>query len=213
MRRSISDTSLIVSINPTSPSSEVYRLLRTKIQFTARDQELKSLMVTSSQEGEGKTTTVSNLAVIYAQEGKKVLLIDANMRKPSLHRIFSQLNHEGLSTLLTGQTDINDTIQPTSISHLHLLPAGPIPVNPAELIDSTAMWELLEELEAKYDVILLDTPALLGVSDSVIFSAMCDGVVLVTAVGKVKKEHLKKVKEQLNHVNARVLGVVLNQVG
>lgn len=213
MRRSTNEPGLIVSINPNSPRTEVYRLLRTRIQFSSKDHELKTLMVTSSQAGEGKTTTISNLAVIYAQEGKKVLLMDANLRKPSLHRIFSQLNHQGLSTLLTGQTSLKESIQETSIGHLHLLPAGPVPSNPSELIDSTAMWELLGELEEHYDVILIDTPAMLDVSDSVIFSAMCDGVVMVAATGKVKKEHLRKAKEQLKHVNARILGVVLNQVG
>lgn len=213
MRRSINDGSLVVSLNPNSPRTETYRLLRTRIQFSSKDHELNTLMVTSSQAGEGKTTTISNLAVIYAQEGKKVLLIDANMRKPSLHRIFSQLNHQGLSTLLTKQTSNEDAIQETSISHLHLLPSGPVPSNPSELIDSKAMWELLETLEKQYDVILIDTPSILDVSDSVILSAMCDGVIMVAAAGKAKKDHLRKAKEQLIHVNARILGVVLNQVG
>ncbi|MBY0164647.1 CpsD/CapB family tyrosine-protein kinase [Cytobacillus firmus] len=213
MRRLINDGSLIVSLNPNSPRTETYRLLRTRIQFSSKDHELNTLMVTSSQAGEGKTTTISNLAVIYAQEGKKVLLIDANMRKPSLHRIFSQLNHQGLSTLLTRQTSNGDAIQETSISHLHLLPSGPVPSNPSELIDSKAMWELLETLEKQYDVILIDTPSILDVSDSVILSAMCDGVIMVAAAGKAKKDHLRKAKDQLSHVNARILGVVLNQVG
>lgn len=213
MRRLINDGSLIVSLNPNSPRTETYRLLRTRIQFSSKDHELNTLMVTSSQAGEGKTTTISNLAVIYAQEGKKVLLIDANMRKPSLHRIFSQLNHQGLSTLLTRQTSNGDAIQETSICHLHLLPSGPVPSNPSELIDSKAMWELLETLEKQYDVILIDTPSILDVSDSVILSAMCDGVIMVAAAGKAKKDHLRKAKDQLSHVNARILGVVLNQVG
>lgn len=213
MRRLINDSSLIVSLNPNSPRTETYRLLRTRIQFSSKDKELHTLMVTSSQAGEGKTTTISNLAVIYAQEGKKVLLIDANMRKPSLHRVFSQLNHQGLSTLLTRHISIEDAIQETSINHLHLLPSGPVPSNPSELIDSKAMWELLETLEKQYDVILIDTPAILDVSDSVILSAMSDGVIMVAAAGKAKKDHLRKAKEQLSHVNARILGVVLNQVG
>lgn len=212
MRRSINDSSLIVSKNPKSPISEVYRLLRTKIPFFSRDQELKTVMVTSSQPGEGKTTIISNLAVIYAQEGKKVLLVDADMRKPSLHGVFSQMNHQGLSTLLTGDTSIQEAIQETWIDHLSLLTSGPVPPNPSELIDSSGMRELLHQLKEQYDVILVDTPSVLSVSDSVIVSALCDGVIMVAAAGKVKREHLKKAQEQLDHVNARMLGIVLNQV-
>lgn len=200
MRRSTNDASLIVSVNPNSPRSEVYRLLRTRIQFSSKDQDLKTLVITSAQTGEGKTTTISNLAVIYAQEGKKVLLIDANMRKPSLHKMFSQMNHQGLSTVITGKDSFENAVQDTYISNLRLLPAGPIPSNPSELIDSPAMWGLLEELEAQYDVILIDTPAMLEVSDSVIFSAMCDGVVMVAAAGRARKDYLRKAKEQLHHV-------------
>ncbi|UNK18761.1 CpsD/CapB family tyrosine-protein kinase [Paenibacillus sp. N3/727] len=212
MRRSINENSLIVSLKPKSPISEEYRLLRTKIQFSSKDQELKTVMVTSSQAGEGKSTTISNLAVAYAQEGKKVLLIDANLRKPSLHRIFSQMNHQGLSTLLTGHTSVEDTIQATAVSHLSLLTSGPLSANPSELIDSPAMKELLELLKQQYDLILMDTSSVLAVSDSVIISALCDGVVMVVAAGRAKKDHLKKAKEQLDHVNARMLGIVLNRV-
>lgn len=211
MRRSINDSSLIVSMNPKSPISEVYRLLRTKIHFSSKDQELKTLMITSTQVGEGKTTTISNLAVTYAQEGKKVLLIDADMRKPSLHRVFSQSNHHGLSTLLTGQTNVQDSVHETIVDHLWLIPSGPIPANPSELMDSVVMRGLLEQLKQEYDVILIDTPSVLSVSDSVILSSLCDGVVMIVAAGKVRKEHLKKAKEQLDHANARMLGIVINK--
>lgn len=211
MRRSINDSSLIVSMNPKSPISEVYRLLRTKIHFSSKDQELKTLMITSTQVGEGKTTTISNLAVTYAQEGKKVLLIDADMRKPSLHRVFSQSNHHGLSTLLTGQTTVQDSVHETIVDHLWLIPSGPIPANPSELMDSVVMRGLLEQLKQEYDVILIDTPSVLSVSDSVILSSLCDGVVMIVAAGKVRKEHLKKAKEQLDHANARMLGIVINK--
>lgn len=211
MRRSINDSSLIVSMNPKSPISEVYRILRTKIHFSSKDQEFKTLMITSTQTGEGKTTTISNLAVTYAQEGKRVLLIDADMRKPSLHRVFSVPNHQGLSTLLTGHTSVQDSIQETIVSNLSLLPSGPVPTNPAELMDSAVMRELLEQLKPEFDVILLDTPSVLSVSDSVIVSALCDGVVMIVASGKVRKDHLRKAKEQLDHVNARMLGVVINK--
>lgn len=212
MRRSTNNSSLIVSTNLKSPISEEYRLLRAKIPFSSKDMDLKTIMVTSSQSGEGKSTTISNLAVTYAQEGKKVLLIDADLRNPSLHRIFSQLNHQGLSTLLTGQSSVEEAIQETSISQLSLLPSGPLSANPSELINSLALRELLEQMKEQYDVILMDTPAVLTVTDSVIVSALCDGVIMVVAAGKVKKEKLKKAQEQLEHVNARILGIVINRV-
>ncbi|WP_339269560.1 CpsD/CapB family tyrosine-protein kinase [Paenibacillus sp. FSL K6-1330] len=210
MRRSINNHNLIVSANPKSPISEIYRLLRTKIQFFYKEQELKTVMVTSSQPGEGKSTAIGNLAVAYAQEGKSVLLIDADLRKPSLHRMFSLLNSQGLSTLLAGETNLQESVQETAVERLSLLPSGPVPANPSELIDSPAMRELLELSKLQYDVILIDTPSVLSVSDSVIVSALCDGVIMVAAVGKVKKDHLRKAKEQLDHVNARMLGIVLN---
>lgn len=212
MRRSINDSSLIVSMDPKSSISEEYRLLRTKIPFFSKDQELKTVMVTSSQPGEGKTTTISNLAVTYAQEGKKVLLIDVNMRKPSLHRVFSLPNHQGLSSVLTGNISVQESIQETIVANLHLLPSGPVPSNPSELIDSPVMREILEQLKLEYDVILMDTPSVLTVSDSLIISALCDGVIMVAAAGKVNKDHLRKAKEQLDHVDARMLGIVVNQI-
>lgn len=211
MRRSINDSSLMVAMNPESPISEVYRLLRTKIHFASKDQELKTIMITSTQAGEGKTTTICNLAVTYAQEGKRVLLIDADMRKPSLHRLFSQPNHQGLSTLLTGNTNVQDSIQETFVSRLSLLSSGPVPSNPAELMNSTAFCELLEQLKSQYDIIFIDTPAVLTATDSVIISALSDGVVMLVAAGKVRKENLMKAKEQLNHVNARILGIVIHK--
>ncbi|MEK4357135.1 CpsD/CapB family tyrosine-protein kinase [Paenibacillus sp. FSL M7-1455] len=212
MRRSINDRSLIVSVNPTSTISEVYRLLRTKIHYLSKDHESKLIMVTSALAGEGKTTTICNLATTYALEGKKVLLIDADLRKPSLHRIFSLPNNHGLSTLLTGGTSAQSAIQETMVGYLSLLPSGPVPMNPSELIDSTAMRELLESLKQDYDVILIDTPPVLAVTDPVITSTLCDGVVMVVATGRVKKDHLRKAKEQLDHVNARMLGIVLNRM-
>lgn len=169
-------------------------------------------MVTSSQPGEGKSTTISNLAIAYAQEGKNVLLIDADLRKPSLHRMFSSLNNPGLSTVLAGNSEVLDSIQETGYERLSLLPSGPVLTNPSELIDSQTMRELLEQLKPQYDVILIDTPSVLEVSDTVLVSALCDGVIMVAAAGKVKKDHLKKAREQLDHVNARMLGIVMNRV-
>lgn len=212
MRRSINESSLIVTANPKSPIAEVYRALRTNIQYSSSDFALKTIMVTSAQASEGKTTTISNLAVAYAQEGKKTLLIDCDMRKPSLHHMFSIPNRNGLSKLLSGEAKLQEVLCETIIENLSLIPSGPIPTNPSELINSALMKELLESLKDHYDVILIDTPPVLAVTDSIITSALCDGVIMVAAAGKVKKEYLKKAKERLDHVNASILGVVLNQI-
>lgn len=212
MRRSTNENNLIVTSNPKSPISEVYRALRTNIQYSSSEIAIKTIMITSAQAGEGKTTTISNLAVAYAQEGKKTLLIDGDMRKPSLHRMFSQPNRSGLSLILSGEATLHESICTTIIENLLLIPSGPIPNNPSELINSSLMKQLLENFKEEYDVILIDTPPVLAVTDSIITSALCDGVILVAAAGKVKKEYLKKAKERLDHVNARILGVVLNQI-
>lgn len=212
MRRSInSDNNLIVTINSKSPVSEVYRTLRTNIQFASQEQTLQVIMITSSQTGEGKSVTVSNLAVAYAQEGKKVLIIDADMRRSSLHEIFSLPNREGLSTVLRGKSNDGDVFQNTIIDNLYLLTSGPIPVNPSELLSSDAMQSLISIARQEFDIVLIDTPPILAVTDSAIVSAWCDAVVIVAAAGKVKRYHLKKAVEQMSHVNANMIGIVLNQ--
>lgn len=213
MRRSINKEALVVSGNPTSRVSEAYRLLRTKIHFSPKDAAHQVIMVTSTRSSEGKTTTVSNLAVTYAMEGRKVLLIDADMRKPALHDIYSLSNRHGLSTVLAGDVLVQQAVQETGINHLSMLTAGPVPANPAELMDSAAMRDMLVQLRQEYDVILIDTPPVLAVSDGVITSALCDGVVMVVAAGKVKRSHLRAAKEQLDHVKANMLGLVLNRSG
>ncbi|QAY66773.1 CpsD/CapB family tyrosine-protein kinase [Paenibacillus protaetiae] len=211
MRRSINDSSLIVTVNPKSPISEVYRTLRTNIQYSSLEHSLQIIMVTSSVAGEGKTTTVSNLAVTYAQEGKKVLLIDADMRKPSLHQVFEKTNRLGLSTILSHPSSIESAIQDTIIDNLSILPSGPIPENPSELLSSENMREFLTQLRDKYEIVLIDTPPILAVIDGSIISTLCDGVILVAGAGRVKKQHLNKAIKQLEHVNASMIGFVLNQ--
>lgn len=211
MRRSINNSNLIVTLNPKIPISEVYRTLRTNIQFASVERPFQVIMITSSQPGEGKSITVSNLAVTYAQEGKKVLIIDADMRKPSLHQFFSLPNRAGLSSVLNNESSRLEVIKDTIVDNLYLLPSGPIPNTPSELLSSDTMRNLLDQLRNDFDVILIDTPPILAVTDSAIVSVMCDAVVIVAAAGKVKKNRLQKAKEQLDHVNANVIGIVLNQ--
>ncbi|MCM3127721.1 CpsD/CapB family tyrosine-protein kinase [Paenibacillus provencensis] len=203
---------LVTATNPKASISEAYRTLRTNIQFSAIDEQIKVLMVASAQSGEGKTTTVSNLAVTYAQEGKKVLVIDTDLRKPSLHQVFKVSNHAGLSSALAGQYLVNEVLQKSSVFNLDILPAGPVPPNPSEMLGSRKMQALLEELSENYEMIFFDTPPVLAVTDAMIVSSFCDGVILVVNSGKVKKDLVKKAKARLEHVNSKILGVVLNNL-
>ena len=203
---------MITHVNPKSPASEAYRVLRTNIQFSSADTEIKLLMVTSAGPGEGKSTTVSNLAVTYAQADEKVLIIDADLRKPTMHRTFHVSNRKGLSNILTNQAKYSEAISSSEIPNLDLITSGPIPPNPAELLSSKRMRDLLEELKKHYSKIIIDTPPILALTDAQIISTLCDGVILVLDSGKVKKEIALRAKESLEKVNAKILGVVLNNV-
>jgi len=198
--------------NPRSNSSEAYRKLRTNIQFSSIDSQIQTIMIASASSGEGKTTTIGNLAVTYAQEGKKVLVMDTDLRKPAVHLMFNIPNHVGLTSVLSSQYQVTEVLRETGVEGLHVLSSGPIPPNPSEMIGSRKMTALLEGLKEEYDVILFDTPPVLTVTDALIISSLCDGVILVVNAGKVKKDLVKKAKAHLEHVNARILGAVLNNV-
>ncbi|MFK0522524.1 CpsD/CapB family tyrosine-protein kinase [Paenibacillus illinoisensis] len=204
--------SLVTMANPKSSSSEAYRKLRTNIQFSSIDSQIQTIMIASALSGEGKTTTIGNLAVTYAQEGKKVLLMDTDLRKPAVHRMFNVPNHVGLTSVLSSQYKVTEVLRETDVEGLHVLSSGPIPPNPSEMLGSRKMTALLESLKEEYDVILFDTPPVLAVTDALIISSLCDGVLLVVSSGKVKKDLVKKAKAHLEHVNARILGAVLNNV-
>ncbi|KSU82174.1 capsular biosynthesis protein [Fictibacillus enclensis] len=214
MRKTIKDLtqrSLITHNNPKSPISEQYRTIRTNIQFSSIDTHYQSIMVTSSSPGEGKSTTVANLAVVLAQQGKSVLLIDGDLRKPTVHYTFKVSNIQGITNVLTRQISLEDAAVQTSVEDLSVLPSGPIPPNPSELLNSKSMEMLVEEAKSKYDYVLFDTPPVLAVTDAQILANRCDGVVLVTSSGKTEKEAAIKAKELLDNANAKILGVVLNQ--
>jgi capsular exopolysaccharide synthesis family protein len=201
---------LIVKYDPRSPISEQYRTIRTNIQFSTVDNEIKTLMVTSSGPGEGKSTTTANLATVFAQQGKKVLLVDADMRKPTVHYTFSLTNNFGLTTVLTKQTDLMDTAVELDTSNLYVLPCGPIPPNPAELISSRAMEEFFERAKTEFDLVIFDSPPVLVVTDAQLLANKCDGTVLVVSSGFTERENAVKAKEQLTAAQGKLLGVVLN---
>ncbi|MCR8632405.1 CpsD/CapB family tyrosine-protein kinase [Paenibacillus radicis (ex Xue et al. 2023)] len=203
---------LITHENPKSPISEAYRTLRTNIQFSAIDEELRVLMVTSAGPGEGKSTTITNLAVVYAQSDKRVVLIDADLRKPTMHHTFNCTNRWGITSVLSGQANLSEVVRTTAIPNLSIITSGPIPPNPSEMLASKRMVATLEELKEQFDIILIDTPPALAVTDAQIVASKCDGVVLVMDSGKVKREMALKAKANLEYVKARILGVVLNNM-
>ncbi|WP_028562426.1 CpsD/CapB family tyrosine-protein kinase [Paenibacillus pinihumi] len=203
---------LITETNPKSPISEAYKILRTNIEFSNLEENIRVIMVTSTKMNEGKSTTSANMAVTYAQSSKRVLLIDADMRKPTQHHIFDVSNREGLTSVLSNQKELDDVLVSTSIPNLSLLPAGPVPPNPSEMLGSTRMDALLEKSKESFDIIVIDTPPIMIVTDAQIVAAKSDGVVLVIDSGNVKKEAALKAKISLDHVKARVLGVVLNNI-
>jgi len=168
-------------------------------------------MVTSASPREGKSTTINNLAVAYAQAECSVLLLDADMRKPTAHQAFGISNRYGLTGVLTGHCKAEEAIQSTHVNGLSVMTAGPVPPNPAEMIATNRMDRLLNELKDRFDLILIDTPPVLAVSDAQIMSTKCDGVLLVVKAGELKRGPALRAKEQLSFVKARLLGVVLNQ--
>ncbi|MCR8641094.1 CpsD/CapB family tyrosine-protein kinase [Paenibacillus sp. N1-5-1-14] len=200
---------LITDLNPLSPVSETYRMLRTNLQFLIQEQELEVLSVVSAHPGEGKTTTLVNLAITFANENRKVILIDGDLRRSTLHHIFHKNNDFGLSSVLRKYQELSNAIHSTHINNLDLITAGPVPINPSELLGSQGMKDVMEQLKARYDLILLDSPPLL-VADSKIIARQSDGVMMIVRSGKTKRDDAWKVKTQLENVNVKLLGVVLN---
>jgi capsular exopolysaccharide synthesis family protein len=196
--------------NPKSPVSEQFRTIRTNIQFSSIDQELRTLMITSTGPGEGKSTTAANMAVVFAQQGRRVLLVDADMRKPTVHYTFNQLNTYGLTSVLTKQMTLEKAVKETSEKDLFVLTSGPIPPNPAELLTSMAMDRFFREAQEQFDMIVFDTPPLLAVTDAQILANKCEGTILVVSSGKTDKDQLVKAKDLLDSVQSKLLGVVLN---
>lgn len=176
------------------------------------NQDIKSLLVTSSIAGEGKSTNAANLGVVFAQEGKRVIIIDADMRKPTLHHTFSTLNINGLSDVLTSQEIYINVIQETTVDGLCIIPSGPLPPNPVELLSSKRMDILMQDLRNDYDIIILDAPPLLSVADAQILSNKCDGTLLVVNMDVVQKVDVLKAKAALSNSKAKILGVVLNNI-
>jgi capsular exopolysaccharide synthesis family protein len=198
--------------NPKSPVAEAYRTLRTNIQFSSLDKELKSIVITSSSPKEGKTTTICNLAVTMAQSGNKVLLMDCDLRKSQLHHYFELNNDQGLTNVLAQQVSFEEAVKETVTVGLDVLPSGPKPPNPSELLGSNAMKEFVKKMEEKYDKILIDAPPVGIVTDASILSTIADGTILVIASGQVAIEAAQRSKALLQKVNANIIGILLNKL-
>jgi len=169
-------------------------------------------MITSSGPREGKSSTVANLAVSIAQTGKSVLVIDADLRNPTQHKLFGLDNKQGLSVALVQDKDYRDYVRETAVPGVKVLAGGPIPPNPAELVGSKRMKRLIDDASEQFDIVLIDTPPIIAVTDASIIAQEVDGVILVLASGEVNKEYAQRAKEQLDKVGAKILGAVLNKV-
>jgi non-specific protein-tyrosine kinase len=203
---------LITQEQPRAPISEAYRMIRTNLNFATVDGGLRTVIVSSASPGEGKSTTSANLAVVIAQTGKKVVIVDADLRRPRQHKIFNVLNNQGLTTaILDNQTPINYHMQPTTIPNLMLLASGPIPPNPAELLNSHRMHQVLEALKKEADVVIFDSPPILTVADATILAPQVNGCLLVVEVGKTKRKSFREAAERLMQANVHLFGTVMNR--
>ncbi|AOF48247.1 tyrosine protein kinase [Tetragenococcus halophilus] len=203
--------SLVSLIDPSSPVAEQYRTIRTNIQFaSSADQQLKTIVVTSSGPREGKSLSSANLAAVFAQAGQKTLLVDADLRKPTIHKTFQVSNEAGLSTLLSSGVKMEETVQKTVVENLFILTSGPKPPNPSELLGSAKMNQIMEEARNIFDIVIFDMPPVVAVTDAQIMSSKADGTLLVVRENWTRKDALSKAKELLDLVQARVLGVIYN---
>lgn len=202
---------IISSVNPKSPIAEQYRTIRTNLEFKMIDSEFKTILVTSAEAGAGKSTLMANLSVVFAQQNKKVLIIDADLRKPTAHITFKLDNRLGLTTVLSQGTELERALKATRIAkNLNVLTSGPIPPNPSELLGSRKMEELIAEASEKFDIILIDAPPVVSVTDAQILSRVIDGVIVVAHANQTKKEDLQKAKKLLDQVHANILGCVIS---
>lgn len=202
---------LIVHEQPKSPIAEAYRTLRTNIQYARVDGDLQVLLFTSAGPSEGKSTVAANIAVALAQAGRRVILVDCDLRKPVQHHLF-RLNKKGLTNCLVGESSAAELLQDTEVEGLRVLTSGPIPPNPAELLGSTRMDRLLAELRTLTDYLVIDCPPVIAVTDACVLAPKADGVLLVLDADQVRPEMAQKAKELLTNAQGQILGAILNRV-
>jgi capsular exopolysaccharide synthesis family protein len=204
---------LALLLYPRSAAAEGFRTLRTNLEFASVDSPIGTLLVTSAMPGEGKTVTAANLAIVFAQAGRRVLLVDADLRKPGVHTPFNIVNGRGLTTMLRGvDTDVASLAHLTEEDNLRVLTAGPLPPNPAELLGSQRMRAVMDLLKADADLVIFDSPPLEAVTDSAILSSLVDGTLLVVDTARSRRRAVRLAREALERAGANVLGAVLNRV-
>lgn len=210
MTTSSAATDLIALRDPRSPAAEAYRTLRTNIQFSSLDRPLKTLLATSTAPNEGKSTTIANLAVTMAQAEQRVILVDCDLRRPSLHTLFGVSNESGVTSALLDQDDAPLPLIATEVPGLSLLPSGPLPPRPADLLGSRRMEALIVRLRESADIVLFDTPPVIAVTDAAVLATRVDGAILVLQAGKTRRDRAREARNLLDKVKAHVVGVVLN---
>ncbi len=201
---------LITLRDPRSPAAEAYRTLRTNIQFSSLDKPIHTMLATSTAPDEGKSTTLANLAVTMAQAEQRVILVDCDLRRPSLHTLFAVPNERGLTSVILDQGEGPLPFQPTSVPGLQLLTSGPLPPRPADLLGSRRMEVLIERLRGEADIVLFDTPPVIAVTDAAVLATRVDGVLLVLQAGKTRRDRAREARRLLEKVKANIVGVVLN---
>jgi non-specific protein-tyrosine kinase len=208
--RKRADVVTISISEPKSAAAEAYRTLRTSVLFAAAQQKAKVLLITGPHPGEGKTSTVANLGIVLAQSGKRVIIVSTDLRKPRLHKFFGAANDRGVTTILSGVTGWRAAIQSTGVPSLRVVASGPTPGNPTELLGSEEMGELVADLQEISDFVLLDAPPLLGVADAITLLPFADATLFVTDSQRSSRMAINQAKQQLEQVNARILGAVLS---
>jgi non-specific protein-tyrosine kinase len=207
----IASTSALVTLrDPSSMAAEAYRTLRTNIQFSSLDKPIQTLLATSTAPDEGKSTTLANLAVTIAQAEQRVILVDCDLRRPSVHTLFGVPNEQGLTTAILAQVEGPLPLQATSVPGLSLLTSGPLPPRPADLLGSRRMEQLIARLRNEADMVLFDTPPVVAVTDAAVLATRVDGVLLVLQAGQTRRDRAREARQKLEKVKANIIGVVLN---
>lgn len=207
----MANNQLITLAEPRSAAAEAYRTLRTNLMFSSVEDPISTLLVTSTAESEGKSTVIANLAVTFAQSGNKTILVDSDLRRPAQHTIWNAKNERGLTTMMLEASAVsNPPFVETGVENLLLLPAGPLPPTPADVLSSHRMTEIIGVLKARASYVLFDGPPVLAATDAALLGSKLDGVLLVMRAGHTRRDHAARAKEALERVHVRIVGAVLS---
>ena len=205
------ESHIISDRDPKDYMCESYRTVRNSIKFVSLDRHLNTLLITSPTEGEGKTTTAVNLGISITSEGKKVLLIDTDLRRPAIHSVFGTLNSIGVTTILAEEAKPEDAIKKTDIEGLSLLTSGPVPPDPGRMVESAKMARLIKNLAQQYDIVILDSPPILVANDAIVLAGYVDTSILILESGKITRRALSQAEELLKRANIQPVGAILNK--